>query len=140
MDLIAIAKGRSEKKNKHTQNYPISKQKKLEQDFEYLLKPEQKNPIYFTKNDEVLLFFKKIRDEAHRFAVQFHRQQREKESLSSPLQALAGIGDIKRKKLLQQFKNIENIRYSSLENLQAVSFITKKDAKTIYNFFQKTMP
>ena len=136
MDLIAIAKGRSEKKNKHTQNHPISKQKKLEQDFEYLLKPEQKNPIYFTKNDEVLLFFKKIRDEAHRFAVQFHRQQREKESLSSPLQALAGIGDIKRKKLLQQFKNIENIRYSSLKKLQNCSFLNKKDAENIYNFFQ----
>ena len=49
----------------------------------------------------------------------------------------AGIGDIKRKKLLQQFKNIENIRYSSLKKLQNCSFLNKKDAENIYNFFQK---
>ena len=66
----------------------------------HLLRENQskKNPIFFPKNAEVLLFFKKIRDEAHRFAIQFHRQQRNKKSLSSPLQALEGIGAIKRKK------------------------------------------
>ena len=135
MDLLAIAKGRSEKKNTRKNNF-ILKKKTPEQDFEYLLKPEQKNPIFFPKNAEVLLFFKKIRDEAHRFAIQFHRQQRNKKSLSSPLQALEGIGAIKRKKLLEEFKNIENIKHSSLEKLQTVSFLSDKDAKNIYNHFQ----
>ena len=135
MDLLAIAKGRSEKKNTRKNNF-ILKKKTPEQDFEYLLKPEQKNPIFFPKNAEVLLFFKKIRDEAHRFAIQFHRQQRNKKSLSSPLQALEGIGAIKRKKLLEEFKNIENIKHSSLKKLQSCSFLNKQDAENIYNFFQ----
>ena len=106
MDLLAIAKGRSfsqkiEKKNTRKNNF-ILKKKTPEQDFEYLLKPEQKNPIFFPKNAEVLLFFKKIRDEAHRFAIQFHRQQRNKKSLSSPLQALAGIGASKTQKTFRR--------------------------------------
>ena len=124
-ELLAIAKGRS---------YKLAKTNRGGLDFEYLLKPNQKNPILLPNNSPMLLLLKKIRDETHRFAITFHRQQRDKKTLASPLLAIRGLGPAKRRKLLLQFKNIENIKNASLSDL--TNCLNAKDAQSIYNYFQ----
>ncbi|MDY0232338.1 MAG: excinuclease ABC subunit C, partial [Candidatus Saccharicenans sp.] len=61
-----------------------------------------------------------IRDEAHRFAISFHRQKRQKKSFSSELDDILSLGPVKKKKLLAQFGNLEAIRQASEEELAAV--------------------
>ncbi len=131
MDLLAIAKGKSAKKK-------ISQQFGRKLDFDYLLKPNCKDPLLLQNQPSILRPLQKIRDEAHRVALNFHRKLREKESLSSPLQAIDKIGEVKRKNLLFAFKNIENIRRCSVQELQKTPLISRQDAENIYNHLNKT--
>jgi excinuclease ABC subunit C len=66
----------------------------------------------------------RIRDEAHRFAITYHRRLRGKETLSSPLESIPGIGKRRRLQLLKQFGSLENIRNASVEQLTALPGIT----------------
>ncbi len=126
IDLIGIAKGRTEKK---------AGADKGESDFEYVVKPGRKNIIPLRKNSSTLFFLQNIRDEAHRFAISFHRNVRGKKGLTSQLEAIHGIGDVKRKKLLKAFKNITTIKKASLEELEQAKGLSKKDALSIHRFF-----
>ena len=131
MDLLAIAKGRSLKRK-------VRNQENREIEFDYLLQAGQKEPILLKSNLDILRPLQKIRDEAHRFAISFHRKVRNKESLSSPLLAIAKIGAVKRKNLILNFKNIENIRNAAIKELQKVPKISKNDAKMIYQYFHSS--
>lgn len=68
----------------------------------------------------VLRLLVQIRDETHRFAVSYHRKRREKESLRSVLDSVPGIGPIRKKKLIEYFGSLENIRSASLEEIARV--------------------
>lgn len=129
LDIIALAKGRSFKSK-------VKQTSKSADNFEYLLKPKQKNPIILPQNSPILLFFQKIRDEAHRFALSFHRQLRDKQSLASPLLAIRGISAGKRQKLLLHFKNIEQLKNASLVKIKTSNCVSEKEAEAIYNFFR----
>ncbi|NQU63526.1 MAG: excinuclease ABC subunit UvrC [SAR324 cluster bacterium] len=126
IDLIGLAKGRSEK------NAGIEKG---QMDFEYVVKPARKNIIPLKKNSSTLFFLQNIRDEAHRFAIDYFRQLHGKTGLKSGLEEIRGIGDVKHKQLLQQFKNMTAIRKAEVEELESVQGISKNDAHTIYRFF-----
>jgi len=88
-------------------------------------------PFRLPPNDPVLYFMQRLRDEAHRFAIDYHRKLRGKGSLSSPLEGIHGIGKKRRLMLLKEFGSIENIKNATLEDLQKLPGITQPIAEKI---------
>lgn len=84
---------------------------------ETIYRPGDPDPIHISKKDASLKLIQQIRNEAHRFAITFHRNQRSKSSLSSALGAVPGIGPQTTKKLLGHFKSLKNIKSASLADL-----------------------
>lgn len=82
--------------------------------------PQRANPITFKKNSEALHILVGLRDEAHRFAITFHRKKREEQSLSSVLDEIPGLGDKRKTLLLKAFENIELLREAEVEDILKV--------------------
>jgi len=98
-----------------------------------IYKPGQANPVNLGREGDLLLFLERIRDEAHRFAISFHRKQRIKTLMHSSLDSIQGVGEKRKLILLKHFKSIKKIRAATLEELSALSGISYKLAKTIKN-------
>lgn len=77
----------------------------------------------------------RIQDEAHRFAIEFHRSLRSKTQVHSVLDDIEGIGEKRRKALLRRFKSVENIKEASLEELASTESMNQRAAETVYGFF-----
>ena len=77
----------------------------------------------------------RIQDEAHRFAIEFHRSLRSKEQVHSLLDDIPGIGETRRKALMRKFKSLENIRDASLEELTETESMNAGSAQQVYDFF-----
>lgn len=80
----------------------------------------------------------RIQDEAHRFAIEYHRSLRGKEQVHSVLDDIQGIGDTRRKALMRKFKSIENIRDASVEELSQTESMNQRSAQQVYDFFHRT--
>lgn len=93
--------------------------------------PNNSEPIIFPRHSEALYLLQKIRDEAHRFAINFHRSKRSKIMLESFLDEIAGLGEIRRKSLLTHFGSVTALKAASFTELSAVPGIGEKMAKTI---------
>ena len=128
VDIIGLAKGRSKKRSGKTS---------LEIDFEYVVKPNRKNEIQMKKNSSTLHFLQRIRDEAHQFAIEYHRKLRSKNTIRSKLESIPGIGPSKRKNLLQTFKSIQGVAKAEKMELQTVAGISKKDVFNIQKYFKE---
>ncbi len=89
-----------------------------EQERVYL--PGRREPLYPARRPPVLHLLQRIRDEAHRFAVTYHRQLRQKRDVHSPLDAVPGIGKAKKRALLVSFGDLRRVREASAEELQSV--------------------
>jgi len=89
------------------------------------------------KNHKLLQFLQKLRDEAHRFAISFHRKQKLKQNKEIELLKIKGIGIAKLKKLLNYFGDFENIKKASFEELSKV--IDKKTAKNIKEYYDQNI-
>lgn len=81
----------------------------------------------------------RIQDEAHRFAIEYHRSLRSKEQVHSILDDIPGIGDTRRKALLRKFKSVENIRDASEEELAQTESMNAGSARQVYEFFHKSL-
>jgi len=103
--------------------------------FDEIFKPNNSMPYILKKGSVELRVLQNIRDEAHRFANTFHRNLRQKQSLSSPLSNIKGLGKVKQKALINQFKTIDNIKNASIEELMLVKGIHLNLAKNIYKYF-----
>ncbi len=104
----------------------------LAKQFEELYLPGQSAPIILPRQSQSLYLVQRIRDEAHRFAITSHRRQRTKQSMSSRLEAIPGIGPKKRKALLRHFgHSIDAIRSATIEELSQVPGIDRVLAETI---------
>ena len=112
-------------KYKNIQLASIAKQK------EEIFMPEKENSIILKNGSYGKHMIQRIRDEAHRFAVEYHRKKRSKKMISSELDSVAGIGPKKKKALIQFFGSIKNIRNASIEDLLKVKIINLKDANNI---------
>jgi len=96
----------------------------------------KKNPVYIFRWPEVLFFLQRVRDEAHRFAVTYHRKVKHKSDFHSELDAIPGIGAFKKKALLNFFGDIKKIREASVGELQKVKGIGGRRAEKIYTFLR----
>jgi excinuclease ABC subunit C len=104
---------------------------------EEIFLPGQKNPVILSKDDLALKLCQRIRDEAHRFVVNYHRRIRSNKMLESDIKKIAGIGDVKANALYNHFKNYEKIISASLKELTEVKGIGERDAKAILLHFSQ---
>ena len=109
---------------------------KVERSEERLFLPGRKNPVVLRHGSAALFFLQRLRDEAHRFAINYHRKLRGKAQLSSTLGEIAGVGPARQKALLRHFGSLQKIRAASLEQLQALPGLPQDVAGRIYAFFQ----
>ncbi len=93
--------------------------------------PGRVNPLSFGREGDLLLFLQRIRDEAHRFAIRFHRTRRTKAAMGSVLDTIPGIGKKRKAMLFQHFTSIKDIRAASLEELSALPGINRRLAEEI---------
>ena len=94
--------------------------------------PGRTDPIVIPRGSESLYLLQHLRDEAHRFAVTYHRKRRGKRMTQSALDNIAGLGEVRRKRLLRQFGSLKRIRAASLEDLYEVKGVPKTVAEAVY--------
>ena len=123
VDLIGLAKGRSERKRGRSRGKNV--------DYEYVVKPNQKNEIRMHRNSDVLFFLQNIRDESHRFAIEFQRKLKRKDTLHSQIDDIPGIGPKRRRLLLKHFGSLTGLRQAALDEILQVPGIPEKLAKEI---------
>jgi excinuclease ABC subunit C len=95
--------------------------------------PRRKDAIYLSSSPAALALLQRLRDEAHRFAVSYHRKVKTKNDLSSVLDAIPDIGPSRRTLLLKYFGSAQQVRKASLEDLQKVPGIGRELAEKIYS-------
>ena len=98
---------------------------------------DSKEPIILQKNDYCLQMLQRIRDEAHRFAINYHRNLRGKRALSSVLDNIKGLGKVKRQALIMAFKDLSGIISASKDELTSVNGIGEKQAQLIIDALTK---
>lgn len=98
---------------------------------EEIFLPGRSQPLVLPRDSQGLYLLQRIRDEAHRFAIGYHRKLRAKKSLTSILEEIPGIGPKRRQALLRHFGSIEAIRQASVEELAAVKGMTRKAAEAV---------
>ncbi|MCZ6513013.1 MAG: excinuclease ABC subunit UvrC [Nitrospinae bacterium] len=91
----------------------------------------RKDPVWFADNSPSRFLLQRVRDESHRFAIDYHRKLRDKGAMTSPLEGIPGIGKKRRLMLLKEFGSLENIKNATLEDLQKLPGITKPIAEKI---------
>jgi excinuclease ABC subunit C len=95
-----------------------------------------KPPFALPRNDPVLYFIQRLRDEAHRFAIGTHRAKRAKALVENPLDAVPGIGAARKRALLAHFGSAKAVSRANLADLRAVEGISAAMAQKIYDHFQ----
>ncbi len=102
---------------------------------ELIVTRDRREPIALAPNSPALLFLQRVRDEAHRFAVTFHRQARARRDLGSELDGVPGVGPRRRQALLSAFGSLAGVRRASLEELAAV--VGPSTARAIVGHFDR---
>ena len=118
LPILAVAKGK---------NRNAGEEKIYHKNKEYILK----------KNDPLLFFIQRLRDEAHRFAISTHRAKRKRGLSKSLLDQIDGIGKQRKRSLLNHFGSARSVESASLEDLKSVDGIEESIAKKIYDYFHE---
>jgi excinuclease ABC subunit C len=122
VDVIGLAKMR-------TQRDPFSEE--VAHSAERVFLPGRKNPVVLKPHSTALFLLQQVRDEAHRFAITYHRLLRAKERLGSPLDGVPGIGPARRKALLRHFGSLKRVYAATTEELTQVPGVTPAMAEAI---------
>ena len=104
----------------------------LAKEFEHVFIPQTPSPLILPRDSEALLLLQRIRDEAHRFAVNYHKKLRSKELEKSVLDGIPGVGNKRKIKLLKHFGDISNIEKASVNDIAMVEGINMKLAIKIH--------
>jgi len=99
--------------------------------------PEKSNAIMIPKKSSALKLLQKVRDEAHRFAVSFHRNKRSKRTIKTELTQINGIGKKTAQQLLKEFGSVKSVQNATLKNLQ--DEIGKKTGQKVYQYFHNSL-
>jgi excinuclease ABC subunit C len=102
-----------------------------------IYQPGRANPVNLGKDGDLLFFLQRIRDEAHRFAISFHRKQTRIKSVHSALDDIKGIGKKKKKMLLKHFGSFKKIRAATHDELCALPGITSEIAENIKDALER---
>nr|WP_242822415.1 excinuclease ABC subunit UvrC [Thermaerobacter marianensis] len=105
--------------------------------FELVFAPDRADPIVIPRDSPALHLLQRIRDEAHRFALTYHRQLRQRAGLHSVLEEIPGIGPRRRKALLEAFGSLEAIARASEDELAAVPGMNRAAARAVYRAFHR---
>jgi excinuclease ABC subunit C len=95
----------------------------------------RKDAVVLRQNSAELFLLTRLRDEAHRFAITFHRKLRRERNFQSVLQAIPGVGEGRKRVLLRHFGALKRVREATLEDLQAVEGFGEKQARAVFDFF-----
>lgn len=126
LDLVSIAKSRV-KRNVRGQA--------VERSEERFFRPGRKNPVTLRQGSPALFMLERLRDEAHRFAITHHRKIRNKASLESELEQIAGIGPGRRKLLLKHCGSVNKIKQATLGELLQVPGLPEAAAQAVFGHF-----
>ncbi|MBQ0017198.1 MAG: excinuclease ABC subunit UvrC, partial [Clostridiales bacterium] len=139
-DLIIIDGG----KGQLSATYPLLEKFNLKIDMislaereEEIYVPNNSLPIVLKRNDLALQLVQRIRDEAHRFAITFHRQKRAKTMILSELDNIKGLGLSRKKALIKKFGSVKNIKKATLEELSKTPSLPQNLAQIIFDYFKK---
>jgi excinuclease ABC subunit C len=102
--------------------------------------PGRKDPVVLRQNSAELFLLARLRDEAHRFAITFHRKLRRERNFQSVLQEIPGIAEGRKKALLRHFGSLKRVREASLEEVAQVEGFGPKQARAVYEFFHRATP
>ncbi|WP_257658045.1 excinuclease ABC subunit UvrC [Parapedobacter lycopersici] len=97
--------------------------------------PGDQYPLYLDKKSETLKIIQHLRDEAHRFGITFHRNQRSRKTFQTELENIPGIGKTSAEKLLKQFKSVKKIRAATPEQLRDI--LTEKQVQSVTTYFSE---
>jgi excinuclease ABC subunit C len=103
--------------------------------FEEVYLPRRSAPVEVPRGSDALFMLQRIRDEAHRFANTFHRELRGKRMTASSLDGIPGLGEARRKKLVQAMGGVNAVKRASLDDLRALSFLPDPVAEAIHAKF-----
>ncbi len=106
--------------------------------FEEVYVPGRSAPVAVPRGSEALFMLQRIRDEAHRFANTFHRELRGKRMTASSLDGIPGLGEARKKKLVQTMGGVNAVKAASLDTLRALSFLPDAVAEAIHTKFHPT--
>jgi excinuclease ABC subunit C len=93
--------------------------------------PGQDDPVILPRTSEGLYLLQRVRDEAHRFAIQHHRQRRSRTMTESALDAVPGLGEVRRKALLKHFGSLKRLRAATVEQVAEVPGFGRRSAETV---------
>jgi excinuclease ABC subunit C len=130
IDLISLAKERS------LEELRLSRFRKTE---EKIFHPQFREPIILGRHSSLLHFLDRIRDEAHRFAITYHKKIRSKGTIKSILGEIPDIGKMRQKELLKFFGTVEKIKEATEGELVQVPKMNRKSAQIVYQFFHPSI-
>lgn len=128
IDVVSLAKSRVDKSG--------FTDKEVTRSPERVFIPNRKNPIVLKPHATELYLLERLRDEAHRFAITFHKQLRRKETLRSELDDIPGVGPRTRRDLLKHFGSVKKVKSATIESLMEVKGIGNEMAHTIQYYFR----
>lgn len=108
----------------------------LAKEFEHIFREDNSEPLILPRHSQALYLVQRIRDEAHRFAITYHRKLRSKRNMVSVLDHVEGIGPKRRKALWDHFGSLAKIKAASVEEMAAVPGMTLPAAEAVYHFFR----
>jgi len=103
---------------------------------ELLYRPGSSEPIVLDRGSESLYLVQRLRDEAHRFAITFHRSKRGKSMVATTLQGIKGLGPARRDRLLEQFGSLDALRMATFDELASLAWLPKDVATRLYDHLQ----
>ncbi|MGI6091573.1 MAG: excinuclease ABC subunit UvrC [Veillonellaceae bacterium] len=109
----------------------------LAEEFEHIFREGESDPLILPRHSQALYLVQRIRDEAHRFAITYHRKLRSKRNLVSVLDHIPGIGPKRRKALWDAFGSLAKIKAASVEEMAATPGMTTPAAQAVYDFFRQ---
>ncbi len=104
---------------------------------ERIFLPGRKDPVVMRQNSAALFLLARLRDEAHRFAIGFHRQLRRTRNLTSVLEDISGVGAGRRRALLRHFGSLRRVRQASAEEIARVEGFGERQARAVWAFFHQ---
>ncbi|MBI4488889.1 MAG: excinuclease ABC subunit UvrC [Deltaproteobacteria bacterium] len=122
VDVVALAKMRVQ---------PSVRSPEIQRSEERLFLPGQSNPITLRRNSNALFLLQRVRDEAHRFAITYHKKLRRRQTLYSVLDKIPGIGGARKRALLRHFGSVKRIEEATVKDLLQVPFMNEKIAQEI---------